>query len=112
MSGLKCHQEVANETDRVAPVDPKIRFEEAYGVVAVRQIESIRGGFDIGEGACFRISRRYVNRYEEKSTEGLLDWRLTQASFCCAPVDKVTAITERYLSRHRGWNVKCGSELR
>jgi len=47
-----------------------------------------------------------VNRYDEMGLDGLSDKRLTQASFRRAPVDEVMAVSDRYKSGYRGWNVK------
>jgi len=57
-------------------------------------------------GVCERTFRRYVDRYEEAGLEGLIDKRLEQISHRRAPVHEVLALTERYRSRHSGWNVK------
>ena len=38
--------------------------------------------------------------------EGLIDRRLEQVSQRRALVDEVLAVTERYRTRHLGWNVK------
>ena len=53
-----------------------------------------------------RTFRRYVDRYEEDGLAGLLDRRLTQASFRRAPVDEVMAVREQYGSKCRGWHVR------
>lgn len=82
----------------------KMRFEEAYGVWTEDRLSQEEAALILG--VCSRTFRRYANRYEERGVEGLLDRRLTQASFRRAPVDEVTAMTEKYKSRHRGWNVK------
>jgi transposase len=57
-------------------------------------------------GVSDRTFRRYINRYEKDGWEGLLDKRLTQASFRRAPVDEVMALSFKYEGRYRGWNVK------
>jgi len=81
-----------------------MRFEEAY--------EGWNSGrLTQGEaaqllGVCERSFRRYLSRYEAEGLEGLIDRRLEHASNRCAPVDEVMALTERYRSRHSGWNVK------
>ena len=82
----------------------KMRFEEAYGVWTEGRLSQEEAALILGVTS--RTFRRYINRYEEQGEEGLLDRRLTQASFRRAPVDEVTAMTEKYMSRHRGWNVK------
>lgn len=82
----------------------KVRFTEAYGVWTEGRLNQEEAARILGVSS--RTFRRYVDRYEENGIEGLLDRRLTQASFRRAPVDEIMAITERYESRHRGWNVK------
>ena len=57
-------------------------------------------------GVCERSFRRYLVSYETQGLEGLSDRRLTQVSNRAAPVDEVIALTERYRTRHGGWNVK------
>lgn len=81
-----------------------MRFEEAYegwnrGRLTQGEAAQLLG---VGE----RSFRRYVCRYEADGLEGLIDRRLEQASNRQAPVDEVMALTERYRSRHGGWNVK------
>jgi hypothetical protein len=55
---------------------------------------------------CERSFRRYLSRYEAEGLDGLIDRRLEQVSNRRAPVDEVMALSERYRTRHRGWNVK------
>ena len=81
-----------------------MRFEEAYG-------DWTEGRLSQGEaarllGVCERTFRRHIDRYEEGGLDGLLDKRLTQASFRRAPVDEVFAVSDLYRRRHQGWNVK------
>lgn len=57
-------------------------------------------------GICERSFRRYINRYEEKGLEGLIDKRLEQVSHRKAPVDEVMRLTDQYQRRYQGWNVK------
>lgn len=81
-----------------------MRFEEVYfgwNESRLSQEEAARI-----LGVCDRTFRRYIDRYEESGLGGLSDKRLTQASFRRAPVDEVTAVVDRYNSRHRGWKVK------
>lgn len=81
-----------------------MRFEEAYegwNEGRLTQAEAARI-----LGMCERSFRRYLWRYEAGGLEGLIDRRLEQASNRRAPVDEVLALTDRYRSRHRGWNVK------
>lgn len=82
----------------------KMRFEEAYGGWTSRRLSQEEAAMILGVSD--RTFRRYIDRYEESGLEGLLDKRLTQASFRLAPVDEVMAVSDRYASRHRGWNVK------
>lgn len=82
----------------------EMRFEEVYfgwNESRLSQEEAARV-----LGVSDRTFRRYINRYEEMGLEGLLDKRLTQASFRRAPVDEVMAVSARYKGRYRGWNVK------
>lgn len=81
-----------------------MRFEEAYAGWEggrLRQEEAARL-----LGICERTFRRYVERYEERGIEGLIDQRLGQVSRRRAPVDEVLAVTEKYRRRHLGWNAK------
>jgi len=82
----------------------KMRFEEAYQTWTEGKLSQEKAAAILGVSS--RTFRRYINRYEEGGVEGLLDRRLTQASFRRAPVDEVMAVTDLYASRHRGWNVK------
>jgi transposase len=81
-----------------------MRFEEAYSGWEggrLRQEEAARL-----LGICERTFRRYVERYEDRGIEGLIDKRLGQVSGRRAPVDEVLAVTEKYRRRHLGWNAK------
>ncbi len=82
----------------------KMRFEEAYEGWNAGRLTQVEAAQLLG--FCERSFRRYVLRYEAGGLEGLLDRRLEQASNRRAPVDEVMALTERYRSRHSGWNVK------
>jgi hypothetical protein len=82
----------------------KMRFAEAYSGWTEGKLGQEEAALILG--ICSRTFRRYVDRYEEYGGEGLLDRRLTQASFRRAPVDEVMAVTEMYGSKHRGWKVK------
>ncbi len=82
----------------------KMRFEETYSVWTEGSVSQEEAARILGISS--RTFRRYVNRYEEDGVEGLLDRRLTQASFRRAPVDEVVAVAGLYACRHRGWNVK------
>jgi transposase len=82
----------------------KMRFEEVYygwNESRLTQEEAARI-----LGVSDRTFRRQIDRYEHGGMEGLLDKRLTQASFRCAPVDEVLEVSERYKRRYLGWNVK------
>lgn len=81
-----------------------MRFEEAYAGWEggrLRQDEAARL-----LGICERTFRRYVERYEDRGIEGLIDKRLGQVSGRRAPVDEVLALTDGYRRRHLGWNAK------
>ncbi len=81
-----------------------MRFEEAYeGWNAGRLTQSEAAQL---LGMCERSFRRYLSRYEAEGLDGLIDRRLDQVSNRRAPVDEVMALSERYRTRHRGWNVK------
>lgn len=82
----------------------KMQFEKAYGVWTEGRLSQEEAAKILGISS--RTFRRYVHRYEENGLEGLLDRRLTQASFRRAPVDEVMAVAESYSSQYRGWNVK------
>jgi transposase len=81
-----------------------MRFEEAYE--GWRESRLTQGEAARLLGVCDRTFRRYINRYEEEGLEGLIDKRLDQISHRRAPVDEVLRMTEKYRSRHEGWNVK------
>lgn len=51
-------------------------------------------------GVCDRTFRRYIDWYEDRGVEGLLDKRLTQASFRRAPVDEVLAVAKQYSRKY------------
>jgi transposase len=53
-----------------------------------------------------RTFRRYIDRYEEEGTAGLVDKRLEQVSHRRAPVDEVVRLEALYRERYDGWNVK------
>lgn len=82
----------------------KMRFEEAYGGWTEGRLSQEEAAQILG--VCSRTFRRYIYRYEENGLEGLLDKRLTQASFRRAPVDEVMGVSERYRTKHMGWSVK------
>ncbi len=82
----------------------KMRFEEAYGGWQTRRLTQEEAAKLLG--VCERTFRRYLDRYEDEGLDGLIDKRLMQMSYRRAPVDEVMALTERYRSRHLGWNVK------
>jgi len=82
----------------------KMRFEEVYFGWSESRLSQAEAAQILG--VCDRTFRRHINRYEDLGIDGLSDKRLTQASFRRAPVDEVTAVVDRYRSRHRGWNVK------
>ena len=82
----------------------KMRFEEAH--------EGWRRGRLTQEeaarllGICDRTFRRYLERYEDKGMEGLIDQRLGQVSHRRAPVDEIVALSDLYGHRYRGFNAK------
>jgi transposase len=82
----------------------KMRFEETYEWWNAGRLTQAEAAQLLG--MCERSFRRYLSRYEAEGLEGLIDRRLEQVSNRRAPVDEVMALTERYRSRHGGWNVK------
>lgn len=81
-----------------------MRFEEAYegwrrGRLTQEEAASLLG-------VCDRTFRRYLERYEDKGMEGLVDQRLGQVSHRRAPVDEVVALSDLYSHRYRGFNAK------
>jgi transposase len=81
-----------------------MRFEEAYGDWQAKRLTQEEAARLLGVHE--RTFRRYLDRYEEDGLEGRLDQRLTPVSPRRAPVDEVMRLTDRYRSRHQGWNVK------
>jgi transposase len=81
-----------------------MRFEQAFGDWDEGRISQEEAARLLG--VCARSFRRYVQRFEEAGLDGLIDQRLGQVSHRRAPVDEVMALTERYRTRHPGWNVK------
>jgi transposase len=81
-----------------------MRFEETYEWWNAGRLTQAEAAQLLG--MCERSFRRYLSRYEAEGLEGLIDRRLEQVSNRRAPVDEVMALTERYRSRHGGWNVK------
>ena len=81
-----------------------MRFEEAYQGWNTGRLTQAEAAQVLG--MCERSFRRYLTRYEAEGLEGLIDRRLDHVSNRRAPVDEVMALTERYRSRHSGWNVK------
>lgn len=82
----------------------KMRFEEAYGGWTEERLTQEDAARLIG--VCERTFRRYIDRYEDRGVEGLIDKRIEQVSHRRAPVDEVMAFVERFLTRYHGWNVK------
>jgi transposase len=82
----------------------KMRFEEAYEGWSEGRLTQAAAAQILG--MCERSFRRYLSRYEAEGLDGLIDRRLEHVSYRRAPVDEVMALTERYRSRHSGWNVK------
>ncbi len=81
-----------------------MRFKEAYNVWTEGRLTQEEAARMLA--VCDRTFRRYINRYEDISMDGLLDKRLTQASSRLAPVDEVMALAGQYEARYRGWKVK------
>ena len=81
-----------------------MRFDEAYEGWNSGRLTQAQAGLLLG--MCERSFRRYLSRYEAEGLDGLIDRRLEQISSRRAPADEGMALTERYRSRHSGWNVK------
>jgi transposase len=81
-----------------------MRFEEAYGAWTERRLTQEEAASLLG--VCERTFRRYIDRYEERGIDGLIDRRIEQVSHRRAPVDEVMALADRYQNGHRGWNVR------
>jgi len=82
----------------------KMRFEEVYLGWTESRLTQEEAGLILGVSD--RTFRRHIDRYTEDGVEGLLDRRLSQASFRRAPVDEVMCVAEHYRAGYRGWNVK------
>lgn len=82
----------------------KMRFEEAYGGWRTKRLSQEEAALLLG--VCSRTFRRYINRYDDLGLAGIMDKRLTQASFRRAPVDEIVSVSEGYRKKHMGWNVK------
>ena len=78
----------------------QMRFEEVYGGWKEGRLTQEEAALALG--VCSRTFRRYLCRYEEDGSEGLLDKRMTQASSRRAPVDEVLAVTKEYETAIRG----------
>lgn len=81
-----------------------MRFEEVYLGWTESRLTQEEAGLILGVSD--RTFRRHIDRYTEGGVEGLLDKRLSQASFRRAPVDEVISVAEHYRAGYRGWNVK------
>ena len=57
-------------------------------------------------GVSDRTFRRYVQRFEEGGTKGLIDRRRLRASPRRAPLDEIADVVNAYNTQHEGWNVK------
>lgn len=82
----------------------KMRFGEAYQGWESGRLTQAEAASLLG--VCERTFRRYLGRYREEGLDGLIDRRLEQISHRRAPVDEVIQVTERYRTRHMGWNAK------
>ena len=82
----------------------KMRFEEAYGGWIKKELTQEQAAMLLGVSE--RTFRRYINLYEEKGLEGLLDRRLNRPSHRRAPVDEVMQLEELYRSRYEGFNAR------
>ena len=82
----------------------KMRFEEAYEGWRRGRLTQVEAARLLG--VCDRTFRRYLERYEDKGMEGLIDQRLGQVSHRRAPVDEIVALSDLYSHRYRGFNAK------
>jgi transposase len=81
----------------------KMQFGKVYSRWTARRLTQEEAAEILGVSD--RTFRRYVARYDEEGTEGLLDKRLTEASSRRAPVDEVLEVGRQY-ERYRGWSVR------
>ncbi len=81
-----------------------MRFEEAYQGWNQNRFTQEEAARILG--VTDRTFRRYLAKYKEHGTQGLIDKRLEQISHRRAPVDEVLALTTLYKGRYFGWNVK------
>ena len=81
----------------------KMRFKEVYTRWTERRLTQEEAAEILGVSD--RTFRRYIDRWDDRGEEGLLDKRLNQASSRQAPVDEVIAVARQY-ERYRGWSVR------
>ena len=81
-----------------------MRFEEAYTGWTEKRLSQEEAARLLG--GCERTFRRYIDRYEDESLDGLIDKRLTQVSHRKAPVDEVPRLEALYQESYDGWNIK------
>src|SRR5271155_3341862 len=82
----------------------QMRFEEAYNGWTKNRFTQEEAARLLG--VTERTFRRYLLKYEEEGLSGLIDRRLDQISYRCAPVDEVIALMTLYKGCYSGWNVK------
>lgn len=81
-----------------------MRFEEAYSCWTEGRLNQEEASRLLGLSS--RTFRRYINRYEEKGIEGLIDKRLSEVSHKRAPLTEIFELQTLYRKKFRGWNVK------
>jgi hypothetical protein len=81
-----------------------MRFKEAYEGYQCKRLSQSEAATLLG--VCDRSFRRYMVRYEQSGTQGLLDRRLNEPSHRRAPVDEVIELQALYSERYRDWNVR------
>lgn len=81
-----------------------MRFQEAYTGWQERRLTQEDAARLLGVHE--RTFRRYIDRYEDEGTAGLIDKRLTQVSHRRAPVDEVVRLEALYRECYDGWNIK------
>jgi hypothetical protein len=86
-----------DETGRMITKTRKMRFEEPYGGRQSGCLTQEQAARFLG--ICESTFRRYIDRNENESLEGLIDKRLNQVSHRRAPLDEVMWLVDGYRSR-------------
>jgi transposase len=81
-----------------------MRFDEAYTSWQDKRLTQEEAAQLLG--VCERTFRRYIDRYEEAGSEGLMDRRINEVSHHRAPVDEVLRLEALYRETYDGWNAQ------